>query len=1378
MELKALSERLRALEESLAPSRARPAVEIVTCVNAVARRAKPLGASVFVALGLTNACTANRRVEAPHRPSSIATTAPFAPVELPPPIVIVGRDEPAVVDPEVTRPPPDLSPDRTPAGARPGPLGSTVLLGEPGDGAPLAALTGPRALHVMVDAPYESWSGEGSFVHVVAVTPAMRPCPGAEVYLERRRMGRADEHGTFVFRPAPSVDLPAAGSLDVTCRVGPSLLRGSIEYRALSRTLTFERATVFAHTDRGVYAPGDTVHVRAIAWKLRGAYEPLDAQTLGVSLTRFDERLGNVRVTGGTLRTDAYGVGAVDLALDDEAPAGAYELVATLGERTVTARLRVERVRHPVIEIRATGDGFITPDATSLGFDVSLRAVDDAPIPRAHLAVRLSRGDLDAPAFERDVEGPGPHRVTVAPEALAALRARLHEGDVAEVVFRVTDPSGRDDTLRRPLTVTASPYDLSVTMDRERHAVGETVVLSAALLTSDQAFAAGRRLRVEGITPAVEAVTGADGRAEIRFPMPAAEADVEVRVVGTAQRLWYDRLRLGASPLTSTVVEASVRERQAVHVTVRFPSEVRPVESVVHADVTDASGAIIGSFLLPLTGDAVPTAEGVFRAPSWGTMLVSLFALAAPRNNPDPRYVGVVTGGQTVAVTPTTAALEVTLRGLPARVRPGERLTVDTEVRREGALVDAELGAWFVDAATLSLLDPLPVPPWQVFYRPDAKVLASTGAQTLTWPRLDRTWGEDRVDVCWPARFGFHEGSVRTPSRRRVYVSPSVVECRAAVAPAHAPSPELVVRSDFDPTTTWLPSIVAPDGRAAMALVASQEITHQQLNVIASDRRGGIGLVRVEVPVQQDFYVRSDIAATLREGVEATATLVARNLGAERVPARLALTSPDLDVRPLDPVGGAIEPGGSLAARFALTPRRPGVARYEVRGESPAITDVSRRTLAVIASGEPSVDTREGRFAAGQPYEETVSVDGARYMTATLSVEMPTVVSLTATLKALASQPHVGATSLASQIFTAAALCAAQPERAESPSQREARRVLDASLEALRALSNTDGGYAWSPGAPSSPRATVWTLEALEAANVEAWSDDLFDRTRRARVFLRAAIETPDPWATPEFAALEGDGTRARDALKAQVFASLIDSENARDPSIARLSVTVEALVRATDADLLARAYALRGLTRREWFLARDDEAAALAPAGRRRPHVTDYVALRATRAQQAEAILVACRDGHAEPGWFDAWGGSVAATSIALDVLREVAPERVARFEREAVERALASRPSWGLAHDTRTAQWALRILARLRGGEERRGASVVVRANGHDVARVALGGASSWAAALALSHLDLTPFLTAGGRVEVRYDGDLDGVARLTVRRWRGAPEGPSRR
>ncbi|MFO0646541.1 MAG: MG2 domain-containing protein [Polyangiales bacterium] len=1356
-------------------------------MNAIARIAKPRPAHLAVALALAGACAANRRPASPHRPAQVESRAPFAPIELPPPIVIVGRDEPAVADAGVTQPPPDLSPDRTPASARQGPLGSTVLLGEPGDGAPLAAFTGPRTLHVMVDAPYESWSGEGSFVHVVAVTPAMRPCPGAEVYLGRRRMGRADEHGTFVFRPMPSADRPAAGNLDVTCRAGPSLLRGSIDYRALSRTLTFERATVFVHTDRGVYAPGDTVHVRAIAWKLRGAYEPLDAQTLGVSLSRFDPQRGSVRVTGAALRTDAYGVGAVDLALDDGTPEGAYELVATLGERTVTARLRVERARHPAIEIRATGDGFITPETASLELGVSLRAVDDAPVTRAHLAVSLAHGDVTAPAFERDLDGPGPHRVTLATEALTALRARLHEGDEAEVVLRVTDPSGRDDTLRRPLTFTAYPYELSVTMDRERHAPGEVVTLSAALLTSDRAFAPGRRLRVDGITPAVEAVTGADGRAELRFPMPAAETDVTVRVGDTAQRLWSERLRLGAAPLVSNVAEEAVRERQDVHVTVRFPSDVRPVESVVHADVTDASGAIISSFLLPLTGEAEPAAQGVFRAPSWGTMLVSLFALAAPENNPDPRYVGVVTGGQTVAVTPSTAALDVTLHGLPERVRPGERLTVSAEVRRDGALVDAELGAWFVDAAVLSLLDPLPVPPWQVFYSPDAKVLASTGAQTLTWPRLDRTWGDDRVDVCWPARFGFHEGSIRTPSRRRVYIATDSIECRGELAPVHAPSPELVVRSDFDPTTAWIPALAAPDGRATMDLVASQEITHQQLNVIASDRHGGVGVARVEVPVRQDFYVRSDVAAALREGVESTATLVARNLGAERVPARLSLSSPDLDVRPLDPLGGAVDPGASFAARFALTPRRPGVARYEVRGESPAITDVARRTLAVTPAGEPVVELREGRLAAGLPFVETVSVDGARYLTATLSVEFPTTVSLAAMLKALASQSHPGASSLAAQLFTASALCAAAPEAIESPAWREAQRVLDDSLDALRALANPDGGYAWSPGGASSLRATVWALEALDAADGGGGRADLFERIRLARAYLRAAIEAPDAWATPEIAALEGDGTRARDALRAQVCAGLIDGESARLPAVDRLAASAEALVGATDADLLARAYALRGLARRGGsFSAMTRSPRSDPPRGGEGP-ATDHAALArgaCNRPRRSSSRAVTAR----RAGLVRRVGRHHRGHGHRARRAPPAGPRaRPRASERGAVERALASRPSWGSAHDTRTAQWALRILARVRRGEERRGASVVVRANGHDVARVALGGDASWAAALALSRLDLTPFLAAGGRVEARYDGDLDGVASLTVRRWRdprpsaasasGAPSGAPR-
>ena len=58
----------------------------------------------------------------------------------------------------------------------------------------------------------------------------------------------------------------------------------------------------------------------------------------------------------------------------------------------------------------------------------------------------------------------------------------------------------------------------------------------------------------------------------------------------------------------------------------------------------------------------------------------------------------------------------------------------------------------------LSLLDPLERAPQDRFYNPDRKVLASTGAQTLTWPVVQRNWGKDTYDIGWPPQFGFHSG--------------------------------------------------------------------------------------------------------------------------------------------------------------------------------------------------------------------------------------------------------------------------------------------------------------------------------------------------------------------------------------------------------------------------------------------------------------------------------------------------------------------------------------------------------------------------------------------------------------------------------------------
>ena len=70
-----------------------------------------------------------------------------------------------------------------------GPANTEILIGEPGDGHRLEGRGRDRArrrtprrerLYLVADAPYQSWANEGTYVHLLALTPEFRPASGAK----------------------------------------------------------------------------------------------------------------------------------------------------------------------------------------------------------------------------------------------------------------------------------------------------------------------------------------------------------------------------------------------------------------------------------------------------------------------------------------------------------------------------------------------------------------------------------------------------------------------------------------------------------------------------------------------------------------------------------------------------------------------------------------------------------------------------------------------------------------------------------------------------------------------------------------------------------------------------------------------------------------------------------------------------------------------------------------------------------------------------------------------------------------------------------------------------------------------------------------------
>lgn len=650
---------------------------------------------------------------------------------------------------------------------------SDVLIGTAATGAEKGkafdAQGAAAGVRLVIDSPYEIFSKVGTYIHVAAWLPSFAPAANARVYIDGKLRGRTDGNGTFVFRDVPDPNGAGGGShqVQIVAGEGKGQLVGGANYNAYARTQSFERANLYVYTDRGVFNPGETIHVRAFAWRLRGDYRPFADAPVNVLLKKEGKVLG-----GGRVMTDKMGVAWLDLPLPTTAPEGAYELaVEHLGEQS-TARLQIKRIVAPTVKIDHTLPRFLVRDANELGFAVTLATSTGEPFKSGTITVKCLDPKGTVVATEsRPVLGSGPHKFSLDAERLKKMRDKFADDQLAAVILEVQDgATGRKDELRRDLRISKAPWRLVVETDRNEHVPGENVKVVVHTTDLEQAPAPGMELAItargyddEGKDKGEKKVTvktDQDGLATATFTMTKGSLDIQAVMVKAPSVQGYGYV--SASPpraMFADVPVPMVSEKAKTPVEVTFPSQYVPAEKVVHADVVDSSGALIHSFLVPITHDkGTWTAKGSFPAPSWGSMLITFFALGVEKGKP-AALTGLLTDGANLPVV-ASRPIVVTLKA-PTTALPGSPLAID--VAFEGPKINGPrpiaFGAAIADDSMLALLDPLERTPSQVLYNPERKVMASTGAQILTWPVVQKTWGTWNYDIALPP-FGFRPGGV------------------------------------------------------------------------------------------------------------------------------------------------------------------------------------------------------------------------------------------------------------------------------------------------------------------------------------------------------------------------------------------------------------------------------------------------------------------------------------------------------------------------------------------------------------------------------------------------------------------------------------------
>jgi len=1260
----------------------------------------------------------------------------------------------------------------------------------------------PRALHVVVDTPYEIWTGAPSYVHVVAYRPGFAPASGATVYVDGRAVGVTDAAGSLAFRQEFGGGDDTGGDHTLVVVHGDVRKRpfvGSVSYGANRRTSSFEQAQLYVYTDRGVYQPGETIHIRSIAWRLRGDYTPIDKEPIELTILSSAGRV----LTGARLWTDRFGVASLDIPVPTSAPADRYTLSVQFGESVETSELRIERFEPPSINIRHDLPRFATFDQETLSFNVELESFTGQSLDAGSLRARLLVGDDAIAVRDVPIRGARSYPFTFDKAAFGQVKRRLDDRGTFRVELLATDGAGRIDVHRRDLVLARNPYTVVVEQDKDEYARGEVAKISVKVVDLDDRPVRGKRIRLVDVETNRSRTdrTGATGIALFDVPARGEYTDYDAYIEGVDSPVGTASISVfGDKAMVSKIRVPLVQERRMVPIEVRVANGFVPVESWVHGDVVDSSGALVHAFRLPLIVDRGGwVARGKFEAPTWGTMLVTLFS-AAYRTGGSPRTAGLMVEGQQLTVVPDKA-LTVTL-GAPGKpVRPGEQVSVSVDVKdARGERRPTALGIAVVDSAVISMLDPLEVPPGDRYYNPELKVLSTTGSKILTWPVVSRNWGGSDIDIALPP-FEFQEGA--EPSSRRMPMAKMAMGSigtkgsgggmdsllgaasggggvsygssagygvgagslsgraaspddkpanrRQAGRPAE-PAPKIVIRADFRETAFWEPGQVTEDGQSTFAFKVPDAIGRQTLSVVASDARGGIGTGRAEVTVTQPLFVRSDLPAELiadqRVGVSATV----RNLGATAATVTVTLTSDQLDVQdgPTEPV--RVGPGGATAVRFSVKPKGPGHLKYRLEARSERLVDIVDTEVFVRPEGEPTVEVAAGTVTRKAPWSARVRARPGEEVA--LHLTFPAASGLLEAILADGiTEGGAWAESPGTMAATAAHLLRVLDRQGALTDLRlrQLREVITYDLFMIGLNRTADGGFVYKRTGRSSPYLTARALQGLTAAREADFLVPTAVLTRAADT-LFDAIEKDGLVRNDDIAWWEGATKARRTALTAELFRTLAEAGPdavvaSRRPELNRLAgAMIEQL--ATSDDALTVSQAALGLM--AWN-AKFGGTAKLEPS------------------RVIARLQTLRRQGHFEPSWFNAEGGILETTAACLELAQHLDPTAAQPLIGESLHVLLGARAGLGRWHNGAGTAAAIRALATLPMLTEDTSASLIVEVDGQAVLSQAIGPWNSYESTLSLATIDLNPYLTPGEHdVKVTYDGTLQPAVRLETTRW----------
>ncbi len=560
-----------------------------------------------------------------------------------------------------------------------------------------------RPYEVRLEGPSTVAGGKAASYRVRAEQPVTKaPVAGVPVTLVLSETGKPSRTLTGTTSATGEAIFPLTLA---DADVGSYTLQASATASGTTQTVTDPMAVsapgqqVLLTTDKPIYQPGQTIHLRALALA-----PPQNTPIAGAAAVfEVDDGNGN-EVFQKSITTDGYGVASTDFVIGPIVNEGAFKTSVSVSGATTQKTVNVSTYTLPKFGLDVSTDApWYTAGATVTG-TVDATYFFGKPVATADVVIEGDTLDVGTTPFQRvvgktDATGKMSFSMTL-PSTLAGLP--LEQGNATvSLQVTVTDTAGQVVTKSVPVTVAQNSVLLTV--------VPESTTIVPGLDNKLDVFATdplGNPIPnasvslVIGGTTTLTGVTNGFGQVVMDFTPDAAPDTFTVLATVTPS---------GGAPIARTLTFGA--QTGAEHVLVRTDESVYAVGSTATVNV-EASTSENHAYVDWINEGQTVDMRTIDLNDGAGSFTMPLDQTLLGNNRVDAYIVddggNVVRAGKTLYVR-DDASLDVTITADKSTYTPGQTATLSFAVKdSSGKPAVAAVGVQVVDAAVFGLVDAQP----------------------------------------------------------------------------------------------------------------------------------------------------------------------------------------------------------------------------------------------------------------------------------------------------------------------------------------------------------------------------------------------------------------------------------------------------------------------------------------------------------------------------------------------------------------------------------------------------------------------------------------------------------------------------------------------